>query len=80
MKVKITAHFNDENADYRHADLTKGFITDVRDHIAELWVKNGWAIAIPSEEKAVIQTPEDDSEADKRETANIRHQSRAARK
>ena len=74
MRVKIVAQFNDENGDYRHADISKGLFLDVRDHIGELWVKNGWAIMLPPEagSKAVIETPEDHSEVDKRETANIR--------
>ena len=51
MKVKIVAQFNDEGHDYRHVDLTKPVYDDVPDKIGQNWVTNGWAIAVPSEEK-----------------------------
>jgi len=44
MKVKIVAQFGE----YAHADLTKPFfVDDVRDHVAQEWVNNGWAIIVP---------------------------------
>ena len=84
MKVKIVAHFRDAEGDYSHADLTKPLYVEVRNQIAEQWIKNGWAVIVPPEkkepevpiERAVIETPEDHTDATKRETATVRHRTR----
>lgn len=78
MKVKIIAHFADEEGNYSHADLNrKPVIVDVREQIGRNWIEKGWAVARPDleekpPERAVIETPEDDSGIAERETATLK--------
>lgn len=55
MKVKIVAHFSDEDGKYSHADLSKPLIVDVREAAGKLWVQKGWAIALPEEKKSSVE-------------------------
>lgn len=61
MRIKVVAHTCDEEGSH-----FPGEYLDMRDATAALWVKRGWAIAIPEEkkpepvvERRVIETPED---------------------
>ena len=74
MKVKIVAYTPNEP---ETGPRVPGEIIELRDATAEIWVKNGWAIALPEEkkpepvvERAVIETPEDHLE--ERETASMK--------
>jgi len=72
MKLKIVVHTGlTEEGDFKPGDMP-----DIREGTAEEWIKRGWAIPQPEEEKAPqkkaieIETPEDSLPP--RETATIK--------
>lgn len=80
MKIKVVAYTADEEGQH-----SPGEILDMREGTALEWIKRGWAIARPDleekvkpkeeaqpvvPERAIIETPEDHSMAD-REDASI---------
>ena len=71
MKVRIDTHFMDfESGKWR--DPAEGLV-EVDDAIGQIWVNNGWAIDFSdTPKKRVIETPEDEIESSKRETATVR--------
>lgn len=71
MKVRIDTHFMDFDAGKWREP---GQIADVRDSLGAEWVANGWGIELKDEapEKATIETPENEMEATRRETATMR--------
>jgi len=78
MKIKVVAYTSNEEGAHQ-----PGEILDMREAKALQWIKMGWAIARPDleekakepepvVERAVIETPEDDSSAETRETATMK--------
>lgn len=70
MKVRIDTHFMDfESGKWREP----GHVIEVRDSLGEEWVSKGWGIELKdAPAKAEIETPEDEMESSKRETATVR--------
>lgn len=70
MKVRIDTHFMDfESGKWREPTPE----VEVKDSLGEDWISRGWAIKLDDEpKKSAIETPEDDLESSKRETATVR--------
>ena len=71
MKVRIDTHFMDYEAGKWRAP---GYIIEVRDALGEEWISKGWGIELKDDapKKAALETPEDELESSKRETATVR--------
>ena len=70
MKVRIDTHFMDFESGKWRAPIDE---VEVKDALAEDWIRRGWAIELKDEpKKVVIETPEDEIESSKRETATVR--------
>ena len=71
MRVRIDTHFMDFEAGCWREP---GHVVEVRDTLGEDWVSKGWGIELKDEapKKAAIETPEDEIESSKRETATVR--------
>ena len=71
MKVRIDTHFMDFESG-RERNPSEGTV-EVADNIGQIWVNNGWAVDFSdTPKKQVIETPEDEIESSKRETATVR--------
>ena len=70
MKVRIDVHFMDFESGKMREPTSE---VEVKDSLGEDWISRGWAIKLDDEpKKAVIETPEDEIESSKRETATVR--------
>ena len=70
MKVRIDTHFMDFEAGCWREP---GQVVDVRDMLGDDWISKGWGIELKDAPvKEEVQTPEDDIESSKRETATVR--------
>ena len=70
MKVRIDAIFLDGDAGKWREP---GQIVNVKDSRGAEWIANGWGIELKDiPEKAEIETPENETEATRRETATMR--------
>lgn len=70
MKVRIDTHFMDFESGKWRAPTPE---VEVKDALAEDWIRRGWAIELKDEPKKVaIETPEDEIGSSKRETATVR--------
>ena len=70
MKVRIDTHFMDFESGKQRVPTDE---IEVKDSLAQQWIANGWAIKLDDgPKKETIETPEDEIESSKRETATVR--------